>query len=134
MVPSTLLCKLRFNLKPNQKQSKWVAVYFYFIVTVIMAIVELITQAAGLYCEWSFKPSFAHFWVVIIQNVVLPVGVLAVVQFYIRMNMEPHVKAHHPTLKILAFKGILLLNFLQSVGCPLVISTPTNTYRSYSRS
>lgn len=90
--------------------------YFYFIVSIIMAIVELITQAAKIYCEWSFSPKFAHFWVVIIQNVVLPVGVLAVVQFYIRMNMEPHVKSHHPTLKILAFKGILLLNFLQAVS------------------
>lgn len=120
---------VRFDVNANQRQSKWVAVYFYFIVTVIMAIVELITQAAGVYCEWSFKPSFAHFWVVIIQNVVLPIGVLAVVQFYIRMNMEPHVKAHHPTLKILAFKGILLLNFLQAVGCFHHNSTPAYTSR-----
>ena len=80
-----------------------------------MKIVQLITQAAGRYCASSFSPAFAHIWVTVISYIALPVGILAVIQFYVRMKNEPQVARNKPTRKIWAFKGVLLLNFVQEV-------------------
>lgn len=80
-----------------------------------MKIVEIITQAAGRYCQSSFSFAYAHIWVKIISYIALPVGIIAVVQFYMRIRHEPHVRAHRTTQKIWAFKGVLLFNFFQSV-------------------
>ena len=99
-------------------QAKYVALYFYFVATIVIHTVELITQAAGRYCQTSFSPAFAHIWVMVISNVVLPIGVIAIIQFYARMRLEPHFKAHNPTAKLLSFKAVLLLNFLQDVSSP----------------
>ena len=51
----------------------------------------------------------------IISNVALPVGVLAVVQFYLRMKEEAKFLVHEPLSKLLSFKAIILLGFLQGV-------------------
>ncbi|KAI0859835.1 organic solute transporter Ostalpha-domain-containing protein [Xylaria cubensis] len=103
-------------------QGKYVGLYIYFIATIIIKIVEEITQAAGRYCQYSFSPAFAHIWVLVISNIVLPVGVLAIVQFYLRMNQEPHFKARNPTSKILSFKAVVLLTFLQDIIFEILVS------------
>ncbi|KAI1735807.1 organic solute transporter Ostalpha-domain-containing protein [Xylaria scruposa] len=103
-------------------QGKYVGLYIYFIATIIIKIVEEITQAAGRYCQYSFSPAFAHIWVIVISNIVLPVGVLAIVQFYMRMNQEPHFKARHPTSKILSFKAVVLLTFVQDIIFEILVS------------
>ncbi|KAI1325513.1 organic solute transporter Ostalpha-domain-containing protein [Xylariaceae sp. FL0255] len=103
-------------------QSKYVALYLYFIATIVIKIVEEITQATNTYCQYSFSPAFAHFWVTIISNVALPVGVVAIVQFYVRMNKEPHFKARHATSKILSFKAIILVNFVQEIIFDILVS------------
>jgi hypothetical protein len=51
--------------------------------------------------------------VIVISDIALGIGVLAVIQFYARMNKEAHFKAHSPTAKLLTFKGIIALMFLQ---------------------
>lgn len=43
-------------------------------------------------------------------------GVVSIVQFYVRMVEEPHFKARHPTAKIVSFKAIVLLTFVQDVS------------------
>ena len=45
------------------KQSKYVAIFWYFIASVVIRIVEEATQADGRYCSSSFSPEFAHVWV-----------------------------------------------------------------------
>ncbi|KAI0549786.1 organic solute transporter Ostalpha-domain-containing protein [Xylaria curta] len=114
-------------------QGKYVGLYIYFIATIIIKIVEEITQAAGRYCQYSFSPAFAHIWVIVISNIVLPVGVLAIVQFYMRMNQEHHFKIRHPTSKILSFKAVVLLTFVQDIIFEILVSAHafknTNTVR-----
>lgn len=80
-----------------------------------MKVVEILTQAAGRYCQSSFSLAFAHIWCTIISYIALPVGIVAVIQFYVRVKNEPQVKPNRPTQKIWAFKGVLLLNFVQEV-------------------
>lgn len=80
-----------------------------------MKLVEIFTQAAGRYCQSSFSLAFAHIWCTVISYIALPVGIVAVIQFYIRIKNEPHVKPNRPTQKIWAFKGVLLVNFIQEV-------------------
>ncbi|KAI0431894.1 organic solute transporter Ostalpha-domain-containing protein [Xylaria sp. FL1042] len=104
-------------------QSKYVGLYLYFIATIIIKIVEEITQAAGRYCQYSFSPAFAHIWVLVISNVALPVGVIAIIQFYTRMTEEPHFKARHPTAKIVSFKAVVLLTFVQDIIFDILVST-----------
>ncbi|KAI1178629.1 organic solute transporter Ostalpha-domain-containing protein [Nemania sp. FL0916] len=104
-------------------QSKYVALYIYFIATIVIKIVQEITQALGRYCQYSFSPAFAHIWVIVISYVALPIGVLAILQFYLRMNTEPHFKARKPTLKILSFKAVILITFVQEIIFDILVST-----------
>lgn len=78
-----------------------------------MNIVEIITQLAGRYCQSSFSLAYAHIWCTVISYIALPVGIIAVIQFYVRIRHEPHVRQHRTSQKIWAFKGVLLLNFVQ---------------------
>lgn len=80
-----------------------------------MKTVEIITQLAGRYCQSSFSLAYAHIWCTVVSYIALPVGVVAVIQFYLRIRHEPHVRIHRTSQKIWAFKGVLLLNFFQDV-------------------
>jgi hypothetical protein len=45
---------------------KWIAIFQMPVVALLVAVATMITQAAGIYCEYSTgaKPFwFAHFWV-----------------------------------------------------------------------
>lgn len=97
------------------QQGKWVALFCYFIADVVMKIVQIITQLTGRYCQSSFSLAFAHIWCMVISYIALPVGIIAVIQFYMRIRHEPHVRMHRTSQKIWAFKGVLLLNFVQEV-------------------
>ena len=117
-------------------QSKWVAVYFYFVATVVIKIVEEITQAAGRFCQSSFSPAYGHVWVsqaqfhqdvdqgtallimpqvIVISDLALPIGVVAVIQFYLRLKSESEFRIHKPTAKLLSFKAVILIDFFQEV-------------------
>ncbi|KAI1260590.1 organic solute transporter Ostalpha-domain-containing protein [Xylariaceae sp. FL1019] len=109
-------------------QSKYVGLYLYFITSIVIRIVEEITQATGRYCQYSFSPAFAHIWVLVISNIALPVGVIAIVQFYVRMLGESHFKERHPTAKILSFKAVVLLTFVQTII--FAILTNTNAFKN----
>ncbi|KAI0145595.1 organic solute transporter Ostalpha-domain-containing protein [Xylariaceae sp. FL1272] len=104
-------------------QSKYVGLYLYFITSIVIRIVEEITQATGRYCQYSFSLAFAHIWVLVISNVALPVGVIAIVQFYVRMLGEPHFKGRNPTAKILSFKAVVLITFVQTIIFAILTNT-----------
>jgi hypothetical protein len=69
LVPGTLHTISNSNgpTKTNSNfQSKWIAIFQLPVVTFVVAVATDITQAAGVYCEFSTssKPMmFAHFWV-----------------------------------------------------------------------
>jgi hypothetical protein len=53
----------RFYLLTSTKKKKWIFIFQYPVVALGVAVATDITQAAGIYCESSNKPYFAHLWV-----------------------------------------------------------------------
>lgn len=51
------------HILTKQKQKRWIFIFQYPIVSLGVAVATDITQAAGIYCESSNKPYFAHLWV-----------------------------------------------------------------------
>ena len=100
------------------------ALFIYFISSVVIHAAELILQAANRLCEYTFSLAFGNIYVIVISDIALGVGVLAVIQFYTRMKREPHFQAHSPTAKLISFKGIILLMFVQQVSLPFCTQFP----------
>jgi hypothetical protein len=115
------------------RKSKWVAIFGYCIVMVITTAAEEITQAVGVYCATSLNPRFAQIWVcgqlswgeshacqidtstqiILIQNSAVTVAIVSVIQFYARL--APEMAQHKPLAKLISFKLIVGVNFIQSV-------------------
>ena len=91
----------------------------------------MITQGAGAYCEYSLSPKFAHIWVtgqrppahavrtyadtlIVINSIAVSVAVLAIFNLYKRLKPEPEFAKHKPLMKLVSFKLIVGINFLQT--------------------
>lgn len=94
---------------------KYFAVFSYLVVDVLLTILEEATRATGQYCETSWSPRWSHIWIVVIKNVYLGWCVICIVKFYVRMKSEPDFAYHKPGLKLLSFKLIVAINFIQSI-------------------
>ncbi|KAJ5595974.1 hypothetical protein N7450_002432 [Penicillium hetheringtonii] len=107
----------------------WFSVLQYPFVTVILAIAQSITQAEGTYCLESQDRHFAHVWIRVIGIISLTVAMVAILRFY--GNLKSHMKEHKPLLKLLAFKLIVGLEFLEEIIFMILDSTsalePTDT-------
>lgn len=91
------------------------AVFLYVIVDTLMTVVELVTEALGRYCEQSWSPKFGHIWVTIITNVFLSVAIMRIVAFYGRFRTDESFAMHKPGMKLVSFKLIVFVNFVQSI-------------------
>ncbi|PYH40715.1 OSTA/TMEM184 family protein [Aspergillus saccharolyticus JOP 1030-1] len=91
----------------------WIAIFQYPAVAVILSLATDITQAAGVYCLESSKPYFAHLWITIFINLSLISAVIAVLKFY--KSFKSQLKSHQPLAKLLAFKLIVGLSFLERI-------------------
>ncbi|KAF5002914.1 hypothetical protein FDECE_10498 [Fusarium decemcellulare] len=106
-------------------RTRWFLIFQMPFVSLLVSIATDITAAAGVYCEFSSKPRFAKFWLSIIQSISLVASVLSILQFYQVLKVD---LAHHrPLLKLMAFKAIVGLTFLQ--GIIFWILTDTNTLK-----
>ncbi|OOF96844.1 hypothetical protein ASPCADRAFT_206984 [Aspergillus carbonarius ITEM 5010] len=85
----------------------------YPVVALITTVIACITQGAGVYCLDSKEPYFAHIWITIIKNVSVSFAVLAVVKFF--MQLKSHMEGHRAFAKLLAFKLIVGLVFMESI-------------------
>lgn len=84
------------------------------LVLLVLLVVTCITQATGKYCETSTKFYFAHIWVIIITMLSTVVAIMAILRFY--KVLKPTINHRKPLLKLVAFKGIVFLSFLQEVS------------------
>lgn len=96
-------------------QRRHVFVFAYVVIDTLATIIQEITQATGHFCERSYAPRFAHIWVFIIQNVALGFAVFAVITYYNRFKKDPEFSYHKPLLKLVSFKLIVGVNFLQDI-------------------
>lgn len=100
--------------KHNWPRVTWIAVFQYPVVDLIAIIVLEATEAAGTYCESSLRPKYGHFWYSVISSVGITIAVLSIVRFYARM--KGLMKARRGLAKIVCFKAIVGVRFLQSVS------------------
>lgn len=98
------------------------AVFLYVIIDTLMTVIELVTEALGRYCEQSWSPKFGHIWVEIITNIFLGAAITKIVGFYGRFRNEPTFSMHKPGLKLISFKLIVFINFIQSIIFSILLS------------
>ena len=107
-----------FDALPPPKAAykrRYTLVFLYLIIATLMTIVDIASHAAGTYCDTSLSPNFANFWVTVIKNVAIAVAVTAVFRLYGRLKPMPEFSVHKPLLKLLSFKLIVGLNFIQDL-------------------
>jgi Organic solute transporter Ostalpha len=100
---------------------KWVAIFQYPVVSLIVAVVTDITEAIGDYCDISFAPHFAHLWMFILSNLSVTVAVTSIFMMYKALRV--HLKHHNPLAKLGAFKLVVGLGFLQGIIFSILQST-----------
>ncbi|OCL13952.1 hypothetical protein AOQ84DRAFT_331864 [Glonium stellatum] len=92
----------------------WITVLQFPLTKTLSCIVEISTQAAGVFCANSLSPRYAHIWLLLIDMFIIGGAVSAVIKFYIRLKKEINPK-HHPLAKLLAFKGVVFFQFFQEI-------------------
>ncbi|KAJ5720452.1 uncharacterized protein N7483_008386 [Penicillium malachiteum] len=112
--------KVKKSFKKGQYREglSWLKLSYYCtlqypIVVFLVAIGQSIAQAFNVYCLDSNKPGFAHIWLELLQEVSVTIAINAVIRFY--ANTKDYMKEHKPLLKLLSFKLIVGLIFLEQI-------------------
>ncbi|UKZ46730.1 hypothetical protein TrVGV298_000939 [Trichoderma virens] len=88
---------------------------FQFPVTkTLSAAVEIATQAEGVYCINSLSPKYAHLWLLLIDIFIIGGALSAVFKLYRRCRSD-FKRTNRAFGKLITFKGIVLLQFLQQI-------------------
>jgi len=105
---------------PPWLKKTWYMVLQFIPVSIILWIATVISLAVGTYCATSNKPYFVHIWIIVIKSICTILAVVSVLRFHGRMksNLGPN----SILLKLFAFKGVILVNLVQSVVISLLIS------------
>ncbi|GJP92940.1 transmembrane protein [Aspergillus niger] len=104
----------------------WYSVLQYPIITWITAVTQVVTQSLHVYCLESNAPHFAHVWIEVITSLSTSVALNAIIQFY--MNMKGYMTEHKPLLKLMAFKLIVGLIFLEKILFLILTGTKVLRY------
>ncbi|EKG10592.1 hypothetical protein MPH_12450 [Macrophomina phaseolina MS6] len=107
---------------PLDIQRAWIFAFQYPLVKTILTIAQLASTATGTYCEASRSIHFGHFWIQLIGNVSLSFCFITIVRFY--GKNKSRMTVHQPVLKLVSFKLIVFVIFLQSLVFNF-IPTPT---------
>ncbi|CZR59964.1 uncharacterized protein PAC_09859 [Phialocephala subalpina] len=94
-------------------RSRWIMIFQYPVVALLVAILTAITQAAGIYCQYVSKPYYSHLWLTLAKDASLVVAILSVFKFY--LALRSHLAQHKPLAKLLAFKLVVLFTFLLGI-------------------
>ncbi|CAI7625221.1 unnamed protein product [Penicillium crustosum] len=104
-------------------KSTWFFVLQYPIVTFILAIAQSITQAQGTFCLEGNKVYFAHLWITIISIISLAMAMINIIGFH--SNLKSYMEGQKPMMKLLAFKMVVGLEFLEQIIFMVLDSTGT---------
>lgn len=110
------------NKQGNARWPKisWIAVFQFPITDIIAIIILEATEASGTYCANSLSPKFGHLWSEILRSVGVGAAVVAIFRFYGRMKKL--MKARRGFYKLLCFKLIVGVRFLQTWVISILIS------------
>ncbi|KAJ5114254.1 hypothetical protein NUU61_000013, partial [Penicillium alfredii] len=101
----------------------WFFVLQYPIVTFILAIAQSITQALGIYCLEGRDARFGHLWITVIGIISLGMAMTNILRFH--SNFRSYMQEQKPMMKLLAFKLIVGLEFLEQIIFMVLDSTGT---------
>ncbi|KAJ5759507.1 hypothetical protein N7520_006663 [Penicillium odoratum] len=93
----------------------------YPIVIFWVAIAQSVAAAFDRYCLDSNKPAFAHLWLQIVQEVSVTIAINAVIRFY--ANTKDYMQEHKPLMKLLSFKLMVGLIFIEQVAFMILESS-----------
>lgn len=83
------------------------------VVMLIVLIVTEVTQATGKYCKTSNNVHFAHIWCTILMVISTVVAISSLLRFY--KALKPTIHHRKPLPKLIGFKVIVFLSFIQNV-------------------
>ncbi|KAL7932095.1 organic solute transporter Ostalpha domain-containing protein [Trichoderma chlorosporum] len=92
----------------------WIMVFQYPVTKTLSAVVEIATQAGGVYCVNSLSPKYAHIWLLLIDIFIIGGALSAVFKLYRRCRSD-FKETNRAFGKLITFKGIVLLQFLQQI-------------------
>ncbi|KAF2792802.1 hypothetical protein K505DRAFT_223449, partial [Melanomma pulvis-pyrius CBS 109.77] len=95
-------------------QRTWVCVLQFPLMKALLTIAEIGTQAGNVYCANSLSPDYAHLWLLLIDIFILGPALTALFKFYGRLK-PVFPRKHHALAKLVAFKGIVIFQFLLDV-------------------
>lgn len=113
-----------------------IGVFQFPVVMFIVLLGTTISQAIGKYCAASNKVYFAHIWLTIITVLTIIVAISGILNFY--KALKTRISHRHPLPKLIGFKGIVFLNFVQSTifsflsSSGVLDASPKHTYNDYA--
>ncbi|KAF5867921.1 putative duf300 domain protein [Botrytis fragariae] len=99
------------QLPPIRKTA--IQIFQFPAIMFIVFLIEEISEAKGTYCETEIKIYFTRIWCVILRIGGTIIAILALLRFY--KSTKSLTAARKPLHKLIAFKGIVFLNFFQSI-------------------
>ncbi|KAI0154911.1 organic solute transporter Ostalpha-domain-containing protein [Xylariaceae sp. FL1272] len=92
---------------------RWILIFQFPPVALFAAILTVITQAAGVYCEFKTSTHFAKLWIQLITYVSTFFALAGILRFYMRLKQE--LAPYNAFQKLLAFKAVVFLTFVQNI-------------------
>ncbi|GME49328.1 putative duf300 domain-containing protein [Neofusicoccum parvum] len=104
---------------PAASRSTWpryinivcLSIFQYTVVKLIVSIITLATEAAGVFCAESNSLNYAHIYVNVTQTISLTVAMAILFHFYTQFKQD--LGPHSPFLKFLAIKVVIGLSYAQ---------------------
>ncbi|KAM3068496.1 hypothetical protein ACMFMG_009635 [Clarireedia jacksonii] len=104
---------LTASASPVQTYKAALKIFQFPAVMLLVVVITEITEALGVYCDTQTKVYFAKLWCTILKALSTVVAIVTLLPFYKRTL--PVIRSRSPTAKLLAFKGIVFLNFIQTL-------------------
>lgn len=86
-------------------------IFQFTVVKLIVSIITLATEAAGIFCAESNSLSYAHIYINVTQTISLTVAMGILFHFYTQFKQS--LGPHSPFLKFLAIKIVIGLSYMQ---------------------
>ena len=110
-------------------RKKWVALFQYPVIALLVSIATDITEAAHVYCFTSSSLKHAHIWLFLIGQFSLTAAVTAILFFY--QGLAKELAQFKPLWKLVIFKLVVFLGFIQGIIFTILRATkvlkPTDT-------
>ncbi|KAK1763080.1 organic solute transporter Ostalpha-domain-containing protein, partial [Phialemonium atrogriseum] len=94
-------------------RKRWILIFQYPVVAFAAAVLTDVTEAIGIYCQYETKPYWAKLWITVARDISVAMAIFSVIAFAI--TLRPHLAGKKPLAKLIAFKLIVALSFVQDL-------------------